>query len=223
MTEIFDIVLHLDAHLNQWIASLGPWIHAVLFAVIFCETGLVVTPFLPGDSLLFALGAIAATEGSPLRMSTLIALLSTAAVLGNTLNYAVGRHLGPKVFRGERRWLNKRHLEETQRFYDRHGGKTVVITRFLPIVRTFAPFVAGAGGMPFGRFTAFNVAGGLLWVGACLLAGYFFGNIPFVKRHFDIVVAGIIFVSMIPFLIRVVSGYFKKRKAHDSVPERNVG
>jgi membrane-associated protein len=223
MTMILDIALHLDAHLNQWIASLGGWIHGVLFLVIFCETGLVVMPFLPGDSLLFALGAVAATDGSPLNLLELVVLLSFAAILGNTVNYGIGRRLGPKVFSGERRWLNKKHLEETQRFYDRHGGKTLILTRFLPIVRTFAPFVAGAGGMPFARFAAYNVAGGLLWVGACLLAGYFFGNIPFVKRHFDLVVAGIIFVSMLPFVIRVISGALKKRKAHDSVPERTPG
>jgi membrane-associated protein len=209
---IIDILLHLDAHLNTWIASFGPWIYALLFAVVFCETGLVVTPFLPGDSLLFALGAAAATDGSPLNLAGLIALLSFAAILGNTVNYAIGRRMGPKVFRGERRWLNKGHLIETQRFYDRHGGKTVVITRFLPIIRTFAPFVAGVGKMPFARFTAFNVAGGLLWVLACLLAGYFFGNIPIVKRNFEAVVVGIIIVSMLPLIFRVAAGKLKKRE-----------
>lgn len=220
MTTILDIVLHLDAHLNEWIIALGPWIHAVLFAIVFCETGLVVAPFLPGDSLLFALGAVAATEGASLDITSLIVLLSIAAILGNTLNYAVGYHMGPKVFRSERRWLNKNHLIETQRFYDRHGGKTVIITRFLPIIRTFAPFVAGVGKMPFARFSAFNVAGGILWVLACLMAGYFFGNIPIVKRHFDVVVVGIILVSTLPFLIRLVSGRLKKRKSYDSVQER---
>jgi membrane-associated protein len=217
---ILDILFHLEAHLNEWIANFGPWIHALLFAIVFCETGLVVTPFLPGDSLLFALGAIAATEGSSLSVPRLFALLSAAAILGNTANYGIGRHLGPRVFRVERRWLSHRHLMETRNFYERHGGKTLIITRFLPILRTFAPFVAGVGRMPFGRFEAFNVSGAVLWVLTCLLGGYFFGNIPLVKRHFDAVVLGIIFVSLLPLLFRLISGRLKKRRLHEAVSER---
>lgn len=220
---MLEIFLHLDAHLNEWITTLGPWIYVLLFLVIFCETGLVVTPFLPGDSLLFALGAVAAVEGSPLHLPVLAALLIAAAVLGDAVNYAVGRHLGPRVFRQERRWLNRRHLIETEKFYERHGGKTIVLARFLPIIRTFAPFVAGVGQMKYARFAAFNVAGGVLWVGACLLAGYFFGNIPVVKRNFEAVIIGIVLVSMLPFLIRLVSAKFNKRRRDDSVPERNPG
>jgi membrane-associated protein len=220
---MLDIFLHLDAHLNVWIAALGPWIHALLFLVIFCETGLVVMPFLPGDSLLFALGAVAASEGSPLDLFTLIAVLIVAAVLGDAVNYAVGRRLGPKVFQGERRWLNRKHLIETEKFYERHGGKTIVLARFLPIIRTFAPFVAGVGRMPYVRFAAFNVSGAVLWVVACLLAGYFFGNIPVVKRNFEAVVVGIIVVSCLPLLVRVVSARLKKAKHHDPLPERKAG
>jgi membrane-associated protein len=220
---IIDIFLHLDAYLNEAIAALGPWIYALVFVVIFCETGLVVTPFLPGDSLLFALGAIAATENSAVHLPLLAAVLIVAAILGDAANYAIGRRLGPKVFRTERRWLNRKHLIETEKFYERHGGKTIVIARFLPIIRTFAPFVAGVGQMQYSRFALFNVAGGIFWVGACLMAGYFFGNIPVVKRNFEAVIIGIIVVSMLPLVIRLVSARLKKRGPHDSVPERNTG
>lgn len=219
---MIDIFLHLDLHLNTWIATLGPWIYVLLFLIIFCETGLVVTPFLPGDSLLFTVGAVAAVENSPLGLSILIVTLIAAAVLGDALNYAIGRRLGPKVFREERRWLNRKHLLETERFYERHGGKTIILARFLPILRTFAPFVAGIGRMSYPRFAAFNIVGGVLWVLACLLAGYFFGNIPIVKRNFEAVVVGIILVSLLPLLIRVVSGRFRRRP-HDSVSERTAG
>lgn len=224
---MLDLFLHLDAHLNTWIAALGPWIYVVLFVIIFCETGLVVVPFLPGDSLLFALGAVAALEGSALSLPTLIAVLIVSAVLGDAVNYAIGYKLGPRVFRGERRWLNHKHLIETQNFYDRHGGKTIVLARFLPIIRTFAPFVAGIGRMPYARFAIFNVTGAFLWVFACLLAGYFFGNIPVVKRHFEAVIVGIVVLSTLPLLIRVVSAKLprkpKDRRRDASVPERAPG
>jgi len=217
---MIEIFLHLDVHLNEWIATMGPWIYVLLFLVVFCETGLVVMPFLPGDSLLFALGAVAAVKGSTLNLAILLGSLIAAAILGDAVNYGIGRRLGPKAFRTDRRWLNHNHLVEAQNFYERHGGKTILLARFLPIVRTFAPFVAGIGRMNYGRFAAFNVSGAVLWVAVCLLAGFFFGNIPFVKRHFDVVVVGIIFVSMLPFLIRVVSRRMKKRRQHDSIPER---
>lgn len=202
---------------------LGPWVYVLLFVVVFCETGLVVMPFLPGDSLLFTLGAVAAVDGSPLKLSMLLGILTAAAILGDAVNYGIGRRLGPKVFRADRRWLNHNHLVQTQNFYERHGGKTILLARFLPIIRTFAPFVAGVGRMNYARFAAFNVSGAVLWVVACLLAGYFFGNIPVVKRNFEAVIVGIVLVSMLPLLIRLVSAKFKKRRLHDSVPERNTG
>lgn len=204
MENIIDIFLHLDVHLNQWIAWLGPWIYLFLFAIIFCETGLVVMPFLPGDSLLFALGALTATEGSILRLPVLGSLLVGAAILGDAVNYAIGKKLGPRVFRESGWWLKKEHLLATEAFYERHGGKTIIMARFIPIVRTFAPFVAGVGRMRYSRFGAYNVAGAFLWVLSLLLAGYFFGNIPVVKNHFEFVVLGIIAVSLMPLAIRMM-------------------
>lgn len=192
-----NLFLHLDQYLSQAVADYGLWTYLLLFAIVFCETGLVVTPILPGDSLLFAAGAIAATTS--LDLWALLAILSVAAVLGDTVNYSIGRYLGPKVFSGEKiRFLNREHLERTQQFYERYGGKTIVIARFVPIVRTFAPFVAGVGSMNYARFFAYNVFGGLLWVVSCVLAGYFFGNLPFVKDNFSAVVLGIVFVSILP-------------------------
>lgn len=208
---MIDIFLHLDVYLNEWIIMLGPWIYVFLFTVVFLETGLVVMPFLPGDSLLFALGAIAATEGSPLSLVTLIVILIVAAILGDAVNYAVGRRLGPKVFKIDRPWLNRKHLIETEKFYEKHGGKTILLARFLPIVRTFAPFVAGVGQMPYSRFAFFNVSGAVLWVLVCTLAGYFFGNIPVVKRNFEAVIIGIVVVSSLPVAIRLLADKFRKR------------
>lgn len=197
---LMDIFFHLKEHLDQWTLLMGPWLYLLLFVVIFAETGLVVTPFLPGDSLLFALGALAAA--GPLEIWLLFVLLTIAAVLGDAVNYAIGRHLGPKVFNREDSWLlNKKHLIHTQHFYERHGAKTIVIARFVPIVRTFAPFVAGIGKMRYSRFAAYNVVGGTAWVGACLAAGYWFGNLPWVNQHFELVVLGIIAVSLMPMVI----------------------
>jgi len=202
---VWDIFVHLDVHLTQWSVVLGPWLYVLLFAIIFCETGLVVTPFLPGDSLLFAVGALAALEGSPIRVGWILGLLIAAAVLGNTSNYAIGRRLGPKVFSREDSWLlNKRHLLQTQAFYEKHGGQTIIITRFMPIVRTFAPFVAGVGRMHYRRFTVFNVAGAVAWVAGFTLAGFWFGNLPGVKRHFQIVVLAIIVISLMPLVVEIV-------------------
>lgn len=192
-----DVVLHLDRHLVEMVAEYGAWIYAVLFAIIFSETGFVVTPFLPGDSLLFVAGAVAATGG--MNVHLLVALLIAAAVLGNSVNYAVGRWLGRHFFtnRGSR-WLNPAHLEKAHAFYEEHGGKAVVISRFLPIVRTYIPFVAGMAAMEPVRYTAFNVAGALLWVGLLCYAGYFFGNIPWIRGNLTAIIVGIIVVSLLP-------------------------
>lgn len=201
--NLIDLFLNLDQHLNEWFAALGPWLYVVTFAIVFCETGLVVTPFLPGDSLLFALGALAATEQSTLNVGWLALTLSAAAILGDAANYAIGHFLGPQVFKREDSWLlNKKHLITTQAFYERHGGKTIIIARFMPIIRTFAPFVAGIGAMAYRRFAVFNVTGALLWVLSFLFGGYYFGNIPSVKENFEFVVLGIIVVSTLPLAFK---------------------
>jgi membrane-associated protein len=198
-----DIVLHLDRHLADLTTNYGVWVYAILFLIIFCETGLVVTPFLPGDSLLFVTGALAGA--GMLDPALLVLGLSAAAIIGNTTNYWIGRYVGPAVFeRANSRWLRKEHLERTQRFYDKHGGKTIVITRFVPIVRTFAPFVAGIGRMAHLRFQGYNVAGGLLWVGSLVLAGYWFGDTPFVKNNLTAVILGIVFLSILPGIIEYI-------------------
>ena len=192
-----DFVLHLDAHLIELVSDYGGWTYAILFLIIFCETGLVVTPFLPGDSLLFAVGAVAATGA--LDPIAVCALLSIAAILGDTVNYAAGHWVGPVVFhREDSRWLNKQHLERTHRFYEKYGGKTIILARFVPIVRTFAPFVAGVGRMNFFRFWMFNIVGGIAWVLICVGAGYAFGNVPFVKKHFELVIVAIVVISVMP-------------------------
>ena len=205
LRQLVEVFLHLDTQLNEWAAQLGPWLYAVLFGIIFCETGLVVTPFLPGDSLLFAVGALASIEGSPIRLPLLLVLLSVAAVAGDSANYAIGLRLGPKVFRRtDSRFLNRTHLLRTQAFYEKHGGKTIVLARFVPIVRTFAPFVAGIGRMSYPRFAFFNVAGGIAWVTIFLFAGYLFGQTPVVQRNFQVVILGIIVVSVLPVVVEMV-------------------
>lgn len=199
----FELLFHLDKHLVQLTESYGTWTYAILFAVVFCETGLVVTPFLPGDSLLFAAGAICSL-GS-LNIGTLWLLLVIAAVAGDTVNYQIGHYLGPRVLRGERSWLfNKKHLDRTHAFFERYGGKTIIIARFVPIVRTFAPFVAGVGAMTYRRFLVYNVVGGIAWVTGFLLAGYWFGNIPWVKKNFSSVILVIIFLSVLPMVVEYV-------------------
>ncbi len=199
---LLDLFLHLDQHLNEWTGVLGPWLYLVLFLIVFCETGLVVTPFLPGDSLLFAIGALASIEGSPLSLPLIAFLLVTAAVLGDAANYGIGHYLGPMVFSSDRaRLLNRRHLERTHEFYERHGGKTIFLARFVPIVRTFAPFIAGVGRMSYRYFAGYNVSGALAWVLSLLLAGYWFGQIPTVKRNFHIVILAIIAISLMPVVI----------------------
>ena len=202
----WDVVVHLDKHLAALLAQYGVWVYAILFVIIFCETGLVVTPFLPGDSLLFVAGALAAAGG--MEVTTLIATLIAAAVLGNSSNYSIGRYLGPKVFQWEdSRFFNKKALASAHAFYERHGGKTIVISRFLPILRTFAPFVAGIGQMPLVRFQAFNIAGGVLWVVTLTLAGFWFGNLPVVKDNLTLVILFIVTVSVMPAVV----GYLKHR------------
>ena len=207
LQSALDVVLHLDVHLNDWAGVLGPWLYLLLFAVIFCETGLVLTPFLPGDSLLFAVGALASIEGSPLSVWILIGLLIPAAVLGDAANYAIGHYVGPAVFTSERsRLLNPKHLERTQKFYARHGRKTIFLARFVPIVRTFAPFVAGIGRMQYPIFAMWNVSGALTWVVALVLAGFFFGRIPIVKDNFETVILAIIGISLMPIAVEYLRG-----------------
>ena len=196
--QLIDFFLHLDKHLGEIIQQYGVWTYAILTLVIFCETGLVVTPFLPGDSLLFAAGALAALPGSPLSVWVLFMLLTGAAIAGDTVNYWIGHKVGPRAFEGKIKFLNPKHLERTHEFYEKYGGKTIIIARFVPIVRTFAPFVAGIGSMSYGTFITYNVVGGVLWVAICLFAGFFFGNLPFVKENFSVVILAIIFISVLP-------------------------
>jgi membrane-associated protein len=208
MAELIDLFLHLDVHLAELVASYGPWIYAILFAIVFAETGLVVTPFLPGDSLLFACGALAAT--GVLDPWLAAGLLLTAAILGDAVNYSVGHYVGPKVFTASddagfwHKLLNRDHLRQAHEFFERHGGKAIVLGRFVPIVRTFVPFVAGAGEMTYASFAFYNVTGAIVWVGICLGAGYAFGNVPVVKENFSLVALGIVFVSVLPMAIELL-------------------
>jgi len=198
-----DFFLHLDRHLAELIAAYGTWTYAILFVIVFLETGLVVTPLLPGDSLLFAAGAFAALGA--LELWPLVLLLCVAAILGDTVNYGIGNYLGPKVFHYPRsRFFNPEHLKKTHEFFEKYGGKTIIIARFVPIIRTFAPFVAGIGSMTYGRFLSYNVIGGILWVFVCVLGGYFFGNLPFVKKNFSLVILAIIVVSVLPAVVEFV-------------------
>jgi len=203
LKKLLDIILHLDRYLKDLVPEYGLWIYAILFLIIFCETGLVFTPFLPGDSLLFAIGALAGSGA--LNLWALLLLLTTAAILGDTVNYWVGHFFGPKLFQSENsRWLNRKHLDKTHKFYERYGGKTIIIARFIPIVRTFAPFVAGIGQMSYWKFISFNIYGGVLWVFSMTLAGYFFGGLEIVKKNFSIVILMIIFISILPAIIEFV-------------------
>lgn len=203
----FDIFMHLDKHLGGVIQTYGTWTYLILFLIIFCETGLVVTPVLPGDSLLFAAGAFAAIGA--LDAGMLFMLLSVAAVAGDTVNYAIGSFLGPKIFHREKvRFLNREYLDRTHRFYEKHGGKTIIIARFMPIIRTFAPFVAGIGSMTYTRFLSYNVVGGLIWIATFIFGGYYFGNIPLVKRNFTMVILAIIVLSVLPGIIE----FFRQRQ-----------
>jgi len=196
ITTFIDLFIHLDEHLSLIIQQYGGWTYGLLFLIIFLETGLVVTPFLPGDSLLFAAGTFAAL-GS-LNVAALFFLLATAAIIGDTVNYWVGHYIGPRAFSGEIRFLKKEYLDRTHEFYEKHGGKTIILARFVPIIRTFAPFVAGIGAMSYGRFITYNVVGGIAWVAIFTFLGYFFGNLPFVQDNFTFVVLAIILVSVLP-------------------------
>ena len=208
LATLLDIALHLDQHLQALVAAYGAWVYLILFLIVFCETGLVVTPFLPGDSLLFVAGAIAAAGGMNIHL--LVVLLIIAAVSGDAVNYAVGHYLGPRVFHSrESRWLNPRHLERAHAFYERHGGKTIIIARFVPIIRTYAPFVAGAASMTYPRFALYNVTGAVLWVASLGYAGYFFGNIPVIKDNLTLVIIGIVILSIMPGVIE----YLRHRRS----------
>ena len=209
--SILDIFLKLDEVLHGVLETWGPWTYVLLFAIILCETGLVVTPFLPGDSLLFAAGAMAALYPDDLNVALLLGLLSVAAILGDTINYSLGRWLGPGAFKIDRWFLKHEHLERTQQFYERHGGKTIVLARFVPIVRTFAPFVAGVGKMNYPQFLFYNVVGGIAWVVICTLAGYFFGIVTIVKENFELVVVGIVLVSVLPIAWEMWSARRERR------------
>ena len=210
--QYFDIILHLDKYLKMVIQDYAAWTYAILFIVILLETGLVVTPFLPGDSLLFAVGALAAA-GS-LKVELLFITLLAAAVLGDTLNYHIGKYLGPKVFKKEGSiFFNKRHLLRAQAFYEKYGNKTIILARFIPVIRTFAPFVAGIGTMSYRRFIGYNILGGVLWTGIFLFGGYYFGTLPFVQANFNLILLGIIFVSFLPLVKEVLAHYFSKTKA----------
>ncbi len=209
---LIDFFIHLDKYLPVIIESFGLWVYLIVFIVIFCETGLVVTPILPGDSLLFALGALAALGA--LHIEALIILLSVAGIAGDSVNYAVGHYIGPKVFQYEDgRFFKKAYLIKTHTFYEKHGGKTIIIARFMPIIRTFAPFVAGVGAMTYGKFILYNVTGGIAWVCAFLLLGYFFGNIPSVKSNFTLVIVAIVIISVLPGLIAYVHQKWLSRKS----------
>ncbi len=205
LKKLIDIVLHMSKHLEELVAQFGPWLYVILFLIIFCETGLVVTPFLPGDSLLFAVGALAAITPQPgafgLNIWVLLFILIIAAILGDSVNYWIGKMFGNKLPQKFPRLIKPQHIQKTHDFYERYGGKTIIIARFVPIVRTFAPFVAGIGKMTYSRFMMFNVTGALLWIGLLLPAGYFFGNLPWVKKNFSVVVLAIIILSILPGVI----------------------
>ena len=199
---LIDFILHMDVYLNDIISDYGAWTYGILFLVIFMETGFVVTPFLPGDSLLFAAGTFAALGA--LNPIYLFLLLVVAAIIGDTINYSIGAYIGPKAFSGEIKFLKKEHLDKTQTFYEKHGGKTIILARFIPIIRTFAPFVAGIGTMKYSQFILYNVIGGISWVAIFISLGYFFGNISFVQKNFELVIFAIIFISFLPPIFEVI-------------------
>jgi membrane-associated protein len=219
ISQALEYILHFDDHLKAICDAYGPWVYGILFLIIFAETGLVVTPFLPGDSLLFAAGAVAARPDAPLSIWVLAVVLLVAAILGDAANYAIGNFVGPRIFTAEdrssfwRRMLNRDHLMKAHAFYEKYGGKAVVLGRFVPIARTFVPFVAGCGSMSYPQFALFNVLGGMLWVGLCLGAGYGFGNIPVVRENFELVVVGIVCISLLPILWGYLIARMERRRA----------
>jgi len=213
ITFLIDLFLHLDTHLSEIITRYGTWTYVLLFFVIFMETGFVVTPFLPGDSLLFAAGTFAALGA--LDIFWLVGLLSVASILGDTANYWIGHAIGQRAYTGEIKWIEKHYIERTHAFFEKHGGKTIFLARFVPIIRTFAPFVAGVGRMSYGYFISYNVFGGLVWVPLFTFAGYFFGNIPFIKHNFSLVILAIIVISVIPAVVEA----WKARKGEEVKPQ----
>ncbi|EKD69878.1 MAG: hypothetical protein ACD_46C00710G0007 [uncultured bacterium] len=207
--HFLQYILHIDSYLTAFVANYGALTYFVLFAIIFCETGLVITPFLPGDSLLFVAGSIAANQQQHLNIQLLFVLLTLASIFGNKLNYLIGRHIGSRIFSFQTTWwFNKKHLEEAHQFYEKHGGKTIIFARFIPIIRTFAPFVAGVGYMNWREFSFYNFISAILWIGSLLAAGFFFGSIPLIKNNFTLAIYGIIIISLIPPIISLL--YRKK-------------
>ncbi len=213
--HLIDFILHIDRHLIELCADYGAWVYLILFMIIFCETGLVVTPLLPGDSLLFATGSMAAIGALDVRLS--IILISGAAILGDSVNYSIGHFVGPKVFHDDHaRFLNKEYLHRTHAFYERHGGKTIVIARFLPIIRTFAPFVAGIGSMTYPKFLFYNIFGGILWTLTFIFAGFWFGSIPFIKNNFSMVIMALVIIPGIPALVEFIRIHIDRKKKQAS-------
>ncbi|OFK88264.1 MULTISPECIES: DedA family protein [unclassified Eikenella] len=210
LASLIDFILHIDQHLIELTQTYGLWIYAILFLIVFCETGLVVTPFLPGDSLLFAAGAVAALGGMNVHIAA--ALLLAAAVIGDAINFAIGKYFGKKLFaKPDSRVFKREYLDKTHAFYEKYGGKTIILARFVPIVRTFAPFVAGMGNMHYGRFIRYNIIGALMWVGLLTYAGYFFGELPVVKNNFGLVVIGILVVSVLPMAVEIAKAKWGKK------------
>jgi membrane-associated protein len=222
LRHLFHVARHLNEYVDAWAQLFGGWVYVILFAVVFAETGLVVTPFLPGDSLLFAVGAVAAREGSGLNVVLVMAVLVVAAVLGDAVNYSVGFRIGPRVLKSEKSWLfNKKHLERTQRFYERYGGKTIILARFVPIVRTFAPFVAGIGNMTYRRFALFNITGAVAWVTSMTMAGYFLGRMEIVKKHFELVIIGIVILSIVPGIVEYLRERGREKKPEPAAASKS--
>ena len=219
LASFVEATLHLDRYVLTILQAYGMWVYAILFLIIFCETGLVVTPFLPGDSLLFASGTVAAMPGNPLGILFIIPLLIFAAFIGDNTNYFIGRFLGDKVYEKDYRLIKKKYLIKTHSFYEKHGGKTLIIARFMPIIRTFAPFVAGIGTMKYYRFISFSIIGNVAWVTSFAVAGYFFGNIPFVRKNFTFAILGIIFISLLPMIIALIKNLSETRKLKNSNEE----
>ena len=212
LKNFIDIILHIDVHLQLWVTEYQTWTYLILFIIIFMETGFVVTPFLPGDSLLFAAGTVAAMNGHPLSLIVLVPLLICAAFAGDNTNYFIGKLLGQTVYEKNYRLIKREYLDKTHAFYEKHGGKTIIIARFMPIIRTFAPFVAGVGTMSYIRFISFSIVGAIVWVASFCTAGYFFGNIPLVKNNFTIVILAIIFVSSLPMIYAFISKFLNRKK-----------
>ena len=210
---LIDFIIHIDEHLRVIIDNYGLWTYGILFLIVFAETGFVVTPFLPGDSLIFAAATFSGGDNPVLNPWLIFILLTTAGILGDTVNYSIGNFIGPKVFEQDYRFLKREYLEKTQAFYDKHGGKTIILARFIPIIRTFAPFIAGVGTMHYSKFITFNVVGAIMWVGLFTTLGHFFGNIPFVEENFTIVIFAIIFISILPPFVEYGREKLKERKA----------